>query len=96
MNKGSVRCTSDEESSGHSSRFYLRVIEIEIAPFIYLFIYFLMMTGYLLGRVLHTEAAWKSINFLGYETVKLNKSFISQWFTSNGNSKHPPPRTAFS
>lgn len=39
MNKGSVRCTSDEETSGHSNPFYLRVIEIEIAPLIYLFNY---------------------------------------------------------
>lgn len=53
MNKGSVRCTSDEESSGHSSRFYLRVIEIEIAPFIYLFIYFLLRHSRILSRLVY-------------------------------------------
>lgn len=73
------------------------VIQHSSLPISYFhFFFFLMMTGYLLGRALQAEAAWKSISFLGYETVKLNKSFISQLFTSNGNSKHPPPGTAFS
>lgn len=38
-NKGSVHCTSDEESSGHINCFCLRVKENEFAPFIYLFSY---------------------------------------------------------
>lgn len=35
MNKGSVRCISDEESSAHINCFYVRVKEIESAPYIY-------------------------------------------------------------